>query len=88
MMFYVYILKSRKNERLYTGSTNILRRRFDEHNNKKGGYYTSKNAPFDLIYYEAYSHKKDAIEQELFYKTGYGREILHGKLKNYFNTGE
>ena len=86
-MFYVYILKSRKSERLYTGSTNNLRRRFNEHNSKKGGYYTSRNAPFDLIYYEAYLCKKDATAAEIFFKTGYGKEILHGKLKNYYNDG-
>jgi putative endonuclease len=83
-MFYVYILESLKNKRLYNGVTNNLKRRFIEHNKKQGGSYTSKNAPFKLIFYEAYLNKKDATEAELFFKSGYGREVLRGKLKNYF----
>lgn len=82
-MFYVYVLKSLKNENNYVGYTDDLKQRFEEHNSGKGGVYTSKNRPFMLIYYEAYLDKKDATAAERFYKTGYGREILKGKLKNY-----
>lgn len=85
-MFYAYVLKSLKNARLYTGFTNNLKRRFKEHNDKKGGDYTSKNAPFELIFYEAYLNKQDAMKAEKFFKTGYGREALNDKLKNYFNS--
>jgi len=85
-MFYVYVLKSLKNGRLYTGITNDLKRRFAEHNSKKGGVYTSKNSPFKLIFYEAYLNKKDAAEAELFFKSGYGREVLKDKLKHYLDT--
>lgn len=83
-MFYTYVLRSIKNGRLYTGITNDLKRRFKEHNDKKGGYYTSRNAPFDLIFYEAYINRKDAENAELFFKSGYGREVLKEKLINYF----
>lgn len=80
-MYYAYVLKSIKNGRLYTGKTNDLRRRFKEHNDKRGG---SKNAPFELIFYEAYLNKKDSAAAEKFFKSGYGREVLKDKLKNYF----
>lgn len=82
-MWYAYILQSLKNGRLYTGSTSDLRRRVKEHNSKAGGKYTSINAPFELIFYEAYKNKYDATEAERFFKTGYGREVLKDKLKNY-----
>lgn len=82
-MHYVYILKSLKSNHYYIGSTDNLKRRLMEHNLGLGGEYTRKNKPFKLIYYEAYLNKKDALEGERFYKTGYGREILKGKLKNY-----
>ncbi|OHA61921.1 MAG: hypothetical protein A2117_01045 [Candidatus Wildermuthbacteria bacterium GWA2_46_15] len=86
-MWYVYILKSQKNKRLYTGITNDLKRRFSEHNSNRGGKYTSRNAPFKLIFYEAYSNKRDAAEAEKFFKSGYGREVLKkDKLKHYFET--
>ncbi|HEY4513508.1 MAG TPA: GIY-YIG nuclease family protein [Candidatus Paceibacterota bacterium] len=82
-MFYTYILKSQKNGSLYIGSTDNLKRRFIEHNKGLGGVYTKNNRPFILIYYEAYLSYKDAKLSEKFYKTGYGREVLKGKLKNY-----
>jgi len=85
IMWYVYVLQSLKSIKLYTGITGDLKRRFNEHNSKRGGKYTSKNAPFKLIFYEAYLDKKDAVIAEKFFKSGYGREILKkDKLENYF----
>ncbi len=85
-MFYIYVLMSLKNKRLYTGFTNDLKRRFKEHNEKRGGVYTSKAGPFEIIFYEAYLNKKDAMKAERFFKTGYGREVLNDKLENYFKS--
>ncbi|PIP58123.1 MAG: excinuclease ABC subunit C [Candidatus Vogelbacteria bacterium CG22_combo_CG10-13_8_21_14_all_37_9] len=82
-MYYLYILESKKNKRRYVGSTSNLKRRLLEHNNGQGGKYTHDNRPFVLIYYEAYINKLDAIQAEKFYKTGYGREILAGKLSHF-----
>ncbi len=82
-MWYVYVLTSLKNKRLYTGMTDDLRRRVAEHNGKRGGVYTSKNGPFKLIFYEAYLDKSDAVKAEKFFKSGYGREVLKEKLKGY-----
>ena len=79
-MFYTYVLKSRKNGRFYYGSTDNLKRRFDEHNNGIGEKYTRDNRPFDLIYYEAYTLYNLAKRAEGFYKSGYGREVLKNKL--------
>jgi len=84
-MWYLYILQSENNKKLYVGRTSDLKRRFNEHNSKRGGSYTSKNAPFKLMFYEAYLSKNDAINAEIFFKSGYGREVLKkDKLKNYF----
>ena len=62
-MFYVYILRSKKDSQLYIGSTNDLRRRFREHNEGKV-FSTKHRAPFELIYYEAYKIEKDARKRE------------------------
>lgn len=86
IMFYTYVLKSIKNGNLYVGSTNDLRRRFKEHNSGQGGEYTRKNKPFVLIYYEAYLLYKDAQASESFFKTGYGKEVLKSKLKNFLEN--
>ena len=85
-MYYTYVLKSLKNKRNYIGSTDDLKRRLKEHNSGIGGTYTKNNCPFQLIYYEAYIEKKDATASEKFYKTGYGREVLKGKLINFLSV--
>ncbi|MBI5140041.1 MAG: hypothetical protein HZA94_01160 [Candidatus Vogelbacteria bacterium] len=36
-----------------------------------------------ILLRKAYLDKRDATKAELFYKTGYGREIIAGKLNNY-----
>ena len=74
-MFYVYILKSLKYGRHYTGSTNNLERRIMEHNTGQTKY-TSQTGPFELIYSEKYNTKLEAIRREKFLKTGKGRELL------------
>jgi len=62
-MFYVYVLRSRKDHRMYTGYTSDLKRRFSEHNNG-GTRATKPRTPFDLLYYEAYSSQADAKLRE------------------------
>lgn len=79
-MYYVYILKSTKDNKHYIGSTNDLKRRFKEHQLGKVDS-TKSRRPFLLEYYEAYSSKELAIRQELLYKTGQGRRILNRRLK-------
>lgn len=62
-MFYVYLLKSKKDNNLYMGFTGNLKRRINEHNS---GLVTSTKArrPFELIYLEGYQAEKDARLRE------------------------
>lgn len=62
-MFYVYVLKSKKDGEMYIGSTNDLRRRIQEHNSGLVGS-TKSRTPFELVYYEAYKSEKDARKRE------------------------
>ncbi|MBI5778778.1 MAG: GIY-YIG nuclease family protein [Planctomycetes bacterium] len=62
-MFYMYILKSKKDNNLYLGSTSDLKRRLAEHN--RGQVFSTKSRIlFELIYYEAYKSEKDARIRE------------------------
>ena len=62
-VFYTYILKSTKDNNLYTGYTNNLDRRLQEHN--KGRVPSTKTRkPFELIYFEGYKSEKDARSRE------------------------
>lgn len=81
-MFYVYILKSQKDEDLYIGSTNDLKRRFKEHQEGKS-FSTKLRRPFELIYYEAYKNEKDARLREHQLKLrGNSRRFLKERIKN------
>ena len=73
MMYYVYILRSQKNNKLYKGLTNDLKRRIKEHDSGKS-VFTKNNGPWKLIYYEAFVSKEDAQREESFLKSGKGRE--------------
>ena len=82
-MFYVYILISEKDGRLYVGYTNDLRKRFKKHN--RGFVKATKNRrPLELIYYEAYQERGDAKRRELYLKGGNGREVLKIQLADTF----
>ena len=81
-MFYVYVLRSRKSQRLYTGFTRDLRKRFNQHNENKSGF-TSKRGPYDLVYYEACQDEEDATSRELYLKSGMGKRYLYNRLKRF-----
>ena len=50
--------------------------RTEEHNKGKN-YWANLNKPFELIYYEKYECKTDALRRENFYKKGFGQQIKY-----------
>lgn len=77
-MYYVYILKSHKDEKLYIGYSCDLRRRIKEHNSGKVNS-TKYRIPFELVYYEAYKDESDAIKREKSFKTS--GSVYNGLVK-------
>jgi len=77
-MFYVYVLKSKKDNKLYFGYTSDLKHRLAEH--KRGNVEnTSHRLPVELIYYEAYKNIDDAKQREKsFKKSG---SVYNGLIK-------
>ncbi|MBU2635307.1 GIY-YIG nuclease family protein [Patescibacteria group bacterium] len=87
MFFYTYVIKSKKDNKWYTGSTNDLRKRFKQHNNNKV-VSTKSRGPFRLIYYEVCLNDHDARVREKFLKSGMGKRYLKNRLKRFlFLTG-
>lgn len=63
--FYVYILTNKAKTVLYTGVTNNLKRRLQEHNEKLNpNCFTAKYNLNYLIYYEKYGWIQQAIARE------------------------
>lgn len=62
-MFHVYVLRSKKADKLYIGYTDNLRRRVLEHNVGLS-QFTKPYIPWELIYYESYKSLEDAKDRE------------------------
>ena len=61
MYYYVYVLKSEKDNGFYVGYTKELKVRIKEH--KAGKVHSAKNRlPMELVYYEACLDTKDATK--------------------------
>jgi putative endonuclease len=59
----VYILEC-ADQTLYTGITNDLDHRINEHENGRGAKYTRGRAPFTLLYTETHSSRSQALKRE------------------------
>ena len=82
MKYYVYVLQSKKDNKFYTGCTNDLNRRLQEH--FSGEVYSTKNRlPMKLIYYEFCLNQADAYRREKYLKTAWGKRYIKNRLKNY-----
>ncbi|HCR52520.1 TPA: excinuclease ABC subunit C [Candidatus Kaiserbacteria bacterium] len=80
-MYYVYLLHSKKDNRLYTGFTTDLRRRLAGHS-MGTARSTRSRLPFQLIYYEAYMSQTDAKGREFRLKASQGaRAALKRRLQ-------
>lgn len=79
-MFYIYVLKSTKDNKTYIGWTPDLKKRLVEHNSGLVNS-TKPRRPLKLIFYEAFTDKKDALLREKFLKTGWGRIHLKKAIK-------
>lgn len=74
-MFYVYVLRSKKDQKqIYFGSTVDLKKRLTKHNSGKETS-TKRYMPWQLIYYEAYLTEKLARIREMKLKQ-------HGSAKH------
>ena len=64
---YTYILKC-SDDSLYCGWTNNLEKRVATHNKGLGGKYTRARTPVELVYYEEFETKEEAMRREFHIK--------------------
>ena len=86
-MFSTYVLLSKKDGRLYIGSTGNLKKRIEEH---EFGLVKSTRArrPLVLVYKEDFDSKKEALAREMYFKGGgKARKLLDELIKNFSNKG-
>ena len=79
MEYFVYILESELDGRLYKGQTSDIDNRIKEHNSGKTNS-TKGDKPWKLVYFETFETRDEAVLREKYFKTGIGREFLKEKL--------
>lgn len=80
-MYYVYFLKSLKNDDVYVGCTANIQKRLKRHNSgkvKSTQYYR----PWKLLGFERFNTLSGARRQEKFLKTGQQRELLKKRFRD------
>jgi putative endonuclease len=73
--YYVYVLKSEKDNKFYTGYSKDVELRFEQHQNGKVES-TKDRRPLKLIYFEACLNQQDATHREKYLKTHYGKMFI------------
>ena len=73
-MFFVYVLRSKKDGKFYTGFAADIEKRLKKHN--AGDVISTKDRlPFELVYFEGCKNKTDALHREIYLKVELGKEI-------------
>lgn len=79
IMYYVYILKSKKDSSKYIGATADLKNRLQEHNSGKARYSSAKR-PYQIIWYCAFTEKQRAYDFEKYLKSSSGYAFTKKRL--------
>ncbi len=79
MEYFVYVLESEIDGRLYKGQTSDIEKRLTEHNSGKTKS-TKGYKPWKLVYFERYETRDEALLRKKYFKTGSGREFLKDLL--------
>ncbi len=78
-MYYTYILKSKKNNKFYTGYTKNIIKRLSIHNSRSASA-TKNSQPWELFYIEEFENEADAVKREHQIKSWKSRKAIE-KLK-------
>ena len=81
---FTYIVKCSDGS-LYTGWTNDLDKRLKAHNSGRGAKYTKTRRPVELVYYEKFLTKQEAMSREARIKQlsrSQKLELIAGTLNN------
>ena len=82
MFHFLYVLESKIDRSWYIGYTTDVARRLTDHNRSKNTSTKAKK-PWQILYFEAYRDKRDALGREKFLKSGSGRKYLKKQMAHY-----
>lgn len=81
-MYYVYILRSLKDNKLYIGFTSLHPNKRLKKHNKGDTISTNPRRPFTLLYYEAHTSEEDVRRRERYFKTDKGKSSLKQMIRS------
>ncbi len=77
-MYYVYVLMSQTNNDMYIGSTADIQNRLALHNQGKVRS-TKAYRPWQLLEYQEFQTRSEAVQREYFLKSHQQKELLKRK---------
>ena len=83
--YFVYVLKNPEDQ-LYIGSTANLDARVRRHQEGKAGW-THSRGPWELVYFETFPSRSEAVRRERHLKTGKANQELRQRLASKKNIG-
>jgi putative endonuclease len=79
-MFYAYVLKSMTGDHFYKGHCEDLDKRLHAHNSGKT-QSIKPFIPFQIVYFEKFNTREEAIKREKYFKSAAGRKFLKQKIQ-------
>ena len=80
-MFFVYIIQSQKDKSFYIGSTGAITERLNEHNFGITRY-TKNKRPWEIVYFEEYKIRGEAVIRERYLKKQKSKAFLIELIKS------
>lgn len=80
-MFFAYVIQSINFPCVYKGHCENLEERLKQHNS---GMTESIKPfiPFEIVYFESFETRQEAIKREKYFKSAAGRRFLKSKLRS------
>ncbi len=80
--FVTYILFSENHNKIYIGYTSNLIQRFYSHNLLSTKGYTLRYRPWEVVFVQFFSTKKEAMKREKELKSSRGRDYIRKQILN------
>jgi len=87
MVYYAYILFSKKIDRYYIGSTGNLEDRLNRHNQGRSKATRSGAPEWKLVFFEEYSSRRDAVNREFYLKRMKSRKYIESLIAAHSSAG-
>jgi len=80
-MYYTYILKSKVKDTYYIGSCSNLNLRLERHNSGNSRS-TKAFSPWEIVYFEEFENKKDAMKREYYIKRQKSKKYIENLINS------